>query len=142
MSVIVRHMRWVMLVSGVLTMTMLYAAAAPQAMLRSSFGETLEGPLSDVVVRNWGALIAIVGGMLIYGSTRPALRPLVLVVAATGKAVFIALVLGQGGRYLGQQVMVAVVFDLVMIALFAWYLVAIRTVAPPAAGSASAGRAA
>jgi hypothetical protein len=33
-------------------------------------------------------------------------------------------VLSQGGRYLGQQAGIAVATDLVMIALYAWYLVA------------------
>lgn len=46
MSWIVARIRWIMLVSGVLTSTMLYAVIAPQAALRSSFGETLEGPLA------------------------------------------------------------------------------------------------
>ena len=43
-----------MLVSGALTATMLYAAIAPRAALRATFGETLEGPLSEILVHNWG----------------------------------------------------------------------------------------
>jgi hypothetical protein len=54
---------------GALTCTMVYAAIAPQAALRSTFGTTLEGPLAEVLVRNWGALIALVGAMLIRGRT-------------------------------------------------------------------------
>jgi hypothetical protein len=53
MRAIVANIKWIMLVSGVLTCTMLYAAIAPQAALRGNFGETLEGPLAEVVVRNW-----------------------------------------------------------------------------------------
>ena len=37
------------------------------AALNSTFSETLNGPLAEIVVRNWGVLIAIVGAMLIYG---------------------------------------------------------------------------
>ena len=36
--------KWIMIVSGVLTCTMVYAVIAPQAMLQSTFGETLGGP--------------------------------------------------------------------------------------------------
>jgi len=36
------------------------------AALRSNFGVALEGPVSEIVVRNWGALIGLVGAMLIY----------------------------------------------------------------------------
>jgi hypothetical protein len=95
------RMKWVMLVSGVLTCSMIYAAVAPQAALRSTFGETLEGPLAEIVVRNWGTLIALVGAMLIYGAFNPRSRPLVLIVAGLSKLIFIALVLTHGPRYLG-----------------------------------------
>jgi hypothetical protein len=61
-------MRWVvanihriMILSGLLTMTMIYAALAPEAALRSTFGESVSGPVADIVVRNWGAMIALVG---------------------------------------------------------------------------------
>ena len=99
MAWLVDNMQWVMLVSGVLTCTMIAAAIAPQAALKSMFGETLDGPLAEIVVRNWGALIAISGGMLIYGAYEIEVRPFVLVVVGASKVVFIALVLSQGGRY-------------------------------------------
>ena len=126
MSIILRHIRWIMIVAGALTMTMVYAAVAPDAALRSTFGDTLQGPLADIVVRNWGALIAMIGALLIYGALRPEARAIALVIAAASKAVFIGLVMSHGSRYLGQQAGIAVVVDAVMIVLFAWYLVAAR----------------
>ena len=123
MNWIVANMKWVMLVSGVLTSTMIYAAIAPQAALRSTFGEALDGPLAEIVVRNWGALIALVGAMLIYGAFSPASRPLVLTVAGASKLVFIGLVLTYGTQFLGQQVGVAMGIDLVMVVLFIVYLI-------------------
>jgi hypothetical membrane protein len=115
-----------MLVSGVLTATMIFAAIAPQAALRQTFGETLEGPLAEVVVRNWGALIASVGGLLIHGAYDEPSRPLILIFAGATKVIFIALVVAQGGRYLRKQAGVAVIVDLIIVALFATYLVAVR----------------
>ena len=85
MSWIVANIHRVMIVSGVLTMTMIYAALPPEAALRSTFGESVSGPVADIVVRNWGALIALVGAMLIYAARRPAARPLALAVAAQAK---------------------------------------------------------
>ncbi len=114
--------KWVMLVSCALTCTMVYAAIAPRAMLQSSFGETLEGPLADVVVRNWGALIVLVGLMLIYGAFNAAARPMALAAGAASKAVFILLVLSHGSRYLDNQVVVALVADSLMVILFAAFL--------------------
>ena len=134
MSSIVTNIRLVMIVSGALTATMIYAAIAPGAALQSTFGETLTGPLANIVVRTWGALIALVGAMLIYGAFVPQVRAMVLVVASISKAFFIALVLAESSRYLGKAA-VPVAVDLVMIALFAWYLLAAR------AGAAGSGRA-
>jgi len=61
MSWIVDRIKWIMIVSGALTCTMIYAAFAPEAALHSTFGRTLEGPVAEIVVRNWGALITLVG---------------------------------------------------------------------------------
>ena len=124
MAWIERSIKWIMLVSGVLTFTMVYAALAPSAALRSTFGESLDGPVANIVVRNWGALIALVGAMLVYGAFRPAVRPLVLVVAGASKVVFIGLVLSAGRQFLGQQLAVSVVVDSAMVLVFAAYLVA------------------
>lgn len=117
-----RSMKWIMLVSGALTCTMVYAAIAPQAMLQSTFGETLEGPLADLIVRTWGVLIFLVGVMLIYGAFNSAVRPLVLLVAAASKAVFVALVLANGDRYLQTQAGVSIAVDSLMVIVFLAYL--------------------
>jgi len=122
MNVVAAHIKWIMLVSGVLTCTMVYAAIAPQAALQSTFGETLDGPLAEIVVRNWGVLITLIGGMLIYGAFNPAVRALALTVGGASKLVFVLLVLSHGGRYLGGQAGLAVAIDLLWVVLFAWYL--------------------
>jgi|SRR6476646_11615340 len=126
MNWVVAKIKWIMLVSGALTCTMLYAAIAPQAALRSTFGESLEGPLAEIVVRNWGALIALVGAMLIYGAYDAPGRPLILTVAGISKLVFIALVLAHGRDFLGHQVGVAILIDLAAVALFIAYLIGVR----------------
>jgi len=123
---IVTHIKWLMLVSGALTCTMLYAAIAPQAALRSNFGETLEGSVAEIVVRNWGALIGLVGAMLMYAAYHPATRPLTLAVASLSKLTFITLVLAYGQQYLGEQAGVAVVVDAVWVVIFAGYFIGAR----------------
>ena len=124
MNWIVAKIKWIMLVSGVLTCTMIFAAVAPQAALHSTFGATLEGPLAEIVVRNWGALITLVGAMLIYGAFNPPARPLVLTVAGLSKLTFIGLVLTYGTQYLGHQAGISIVVDFVMVVLFICYLMA------------------
>ena len=126
MSWVVAHIHRIMILSGLLTMTMIYATLAPEAALRSTFGESVSGPVADIVVRNWGALIALVGATLIYAARKPAVRPLALTVAGASKAVFIALVLSHGGRFLGYQAGIAVFVDVLWVIVFASYLLAVR----------------
>jgi hypothetical protein len=126
MSWIAANIHRIMIVSGVLTLTMVYAAIAPEAALRSTFGESVTGPVADVVVRNWGALIGLMGAMLIYGARKPTVRPLVLAVAGASKAIFITLVLSQGGRFLSQQAGIAILVDVVWVVVFATYLLTVR----------------
>ncbi|APW42615.1 hypothetical protein [Rhodoferax saidenbachensis] len=123
---ITTYIKWIMLASGVLTCTMVYAAIDPQGALRNTFGATLEGPLANIVVRNWGALITLVGALLIYGAYRPASRALVLTIAVVSKLIFIVLVLVYGQAYLGKAG-VAVVFDLLVVALFVVHLGQLRS---------------
>ena len=126
MTWIVSNIKWLMLVSGALTCTMLYALIAPQPALQSNFGEGLEGPVAEIVVRNWGALIGLVGAMLIYGAFNPASRPMALMVAAVSKLTFITLVLVHGQRYLGEQAGIAIGVDAVWVLLFVLYFVGSR----------------
>jgi hypothetical protein len=53
-------------------------------------------------------------------------RPLALTVAGASKAVFIALVLSHGGRFLGYQAGIAVFVDVLWVIVFASYLLAVR----------------
>lgn len=123
MQWIAKSLKWIMLVAGVLTCTMLYAAIDPLGALRATFGATLEdGPLVQIVVRNWGVLITLVGALLIYGAYRPTSRPLVLVLAVVSKLVFISLVLTYGQAYLGKAGL-TIGFDLVVVVLLALGLV-------------------
>jgi hypothetical protein len=127
MDWITSKIKWIMLVSGALTFTMIYAAIAPDAALRSSFGDTLHGPVAGVVVRNWGVLIALVGVMLMYAAFHPPLQRFTVCIAGISKLAFIALVLSKGTLFLAHQAGIAVVFDSLMVLLYAWFLMATRS---------------
>jgi hypothetical protein len=104
---------------------MAYAAIMPQAALQSTFGETLEGPLAEIIVRNWGILITLVGGLLIYGAFRPNARSPALVVAGVSKTAFVGLVLSQG-MYFVSHAGIAITLDVIWIGLFALYFLKTR----------------
>lgn len=54
------------------------------------------------------------------------MRPLALTVAGASKAIFIALVLSHGRRFLGYQAGIAVFVDALWVMVFASYLLAVR----------------
>ncbi len=122
MNWIIAKIKWIMLVSGALTCTLLYAAIAPQAALLSMFGATLEGSLAEIVVRNWGALITLVGAMQIYGAFNPQSRSLILTVALFSKLLFVSLILIYGRQYL-DKAGIAIAIDLVLVVLFIGYFI-------------------
>ena len=121
MQSISRHITWLMLLTGVMTCSMFYAAFAPQAALQSTFGDSIRGPVADIVVRNWGALIGLTGVLLVYGAYVPVHRSLILVIASVSKLTFIGLVLTFGHQYLGKAGVV-IGFDALVVAIFAVYL--------------------
>jgi hypothetical protein len=126
MHLLRRSIKWVMLFSGVLTCTMFYAVVAPDASVISNFGQPIEGPVAQIIVRNWGALIGLMGVLLIYGAFREDVRTIALLIAGASKLVFIALVLSLGQPFLQFQVGVSVAVDTIMVILFTTYLIAQR----------------
>ena len=121
MEFVVAHFKWIMLAGGLITLTMLQAAIAPRATLRSLLGEEPQGPLTLLLARNWGVLIALTGAMLIWGAFHPEGRTLVLIVAGTSKLAFIGLVLSHAP--FRRKAVVPLVIDGTLVALFAIYLI-------------------
>lgn len=122
MELVERYADWIMITSGLLTATMVQAAFAPRSALQSMFGEALEGPLAEVVVRNWAALVTMVGLALVYAGWTSTLAVPVLVVAGISKLIFIGLVLSQGRRFLNRRAGTAILIDAVFVVLFALIL--------------------
>jgi len=117
MNWIVEHYQSVLVVSGLLTLTMLQFVFAPTRSQRSTYGEALEGPLADVVVRGWGLLIGLTGGMLVWAAFHPETRPLAVGVAVISKVFYMGSLVAKGGRFLKGFSGVTVLIDAVMVAL-------------------------
>lgn len=126
MNWIIAKMKWIMVVSGVMTCSMTLAVLAPSTAQQLMFGETLNGPLAEIIVRNWGALIALGGALLIYGAYNLTVRPLTLIAASISKLIFVILVMTYGVQYLSHQVKGAVVCDTLMVIIFVAYLIGTR----------------
>ena len=125
MDFIIKNIKWVMLVSGVLTFTMFYGLFAPQAVLESMFGVSFGGTLETIVVRSWCALVGLMGAILIYGALYDKIRVFSISIAAVSKVIFVSLVMFYGQEFLGK-VGPAIAMDCITIALAVLFLVALR----------------
>lgn len=121
------YVKWIMLVSGVLTATMFYGVFAPQAALESMFGASFNGVLQDIVVRSWSALVGLMGLVLISGFLNPAVRRYSMTIAATSKLVFVTLVVLYGQAFF-EQLAAAIVMDVMVIVVAVLYWFAPRVV--------------
>ena len=123
MTWLIDNIHIVLIVSGLLTITMLQFAIAPTRALKSTYGEVLEGPLVDLVVRGWGFLIALVGAMLLWAAFHPETRTLVAGVAIASKLFYIGALLAHRKRFLKGFAAVTAGVDGGMVVLLAAWLV-------------------
>lgn len=126
MHLINSNIKWIMIVSGVITCSMLLNTVSPELALQQGFGASTfaggaDSQVANIVVRGWGFLIFLVGAMLIYAADRPVLREFVITVATISKIAFIVLVMVFGSAFL-DKAMVAIVFDTIVVGLFVIYL--------------------
>lgn len=122
MTWLIDNIHIVLIVSGLLTITMLQFAIAPARSLKSTYGETLEGPLVDLVVRGWGFLIALIGAMLLWAAFHPETRTLAIGAAVASKLFYIGALLAHRKRFLKGFAAVTAGVDVVMVALLAAWL--------------------
>jgi len=122
MELLITNIHWVMLAGGLITSSMVLAVVAPRYLFRTMFAATAEGPLGDLLARNWGVLITLTAGMLFWGAYHPEVRDMVLVVVAISKIAFVTLILRVPA--FRKKAVIPIVVDLALSALFLAYVLA------------------
>lgn len=118
-----------MLVSSVLTCTMIIGLFSPETLLKSNFGEVIKDNVSNIIIRNWAALITLIGIMLSYGAFVPAVRRVALIIAGASKIIFIMLILSFGKQFMNFGIGTAVIVDAVMVVLYgAYFLLTVKKI--------------
>ena len=131
MNFIIKNIKWVMLISGVLTATMFYGLFAPQSALESMFGVSFNGSLESIVIRSWSALVGLIGAVLIFGAFSEKHRVFSISIAVFSKIIFVLLMLIYGQAFLGEAA-TAIIMDCAVIVLALFFLVAVRIQRPAA----------
>lgn len=114
------YIKWIMLVSGLLTATMLYGLFAPQEALISMFGVAFDGALQNIIIRSWSALVGLMGLILVYGFFNSGVRGFSIAVVAISKLVFVTLILLYGESVIAQLT-AAIVMDVTIVGLAVVY---------------------
>lgn len=127
LNIIFKNIKWIMIIAGLLTCSMIFAVFAPEAALIGMFGEALTEPLAQVVIRSWGFLIFLIGTLLIYGAYNPIHRNLALVITSLSKVVFIALIVIFGPQYIDKTAL-TITLDSVLVIVFISYLIKVKVV--------------
>jgi hypothetical protein len=123
MAWLIDNIHIVLIVGGLLTVSMLQFAIAPRLASISTYGEALEGPLVDLMVRGWGFLIALVGAMMLWAAFHPETRTLAVVAAIASKLFYIGALVAHRKRFLKGFAAVTAGVDVVMVVLLAAWLV-------------------
>jgi len=86
-----RHIKPILVVTGIITASMIVAFFAPAIVLNQLFAEPPSDAVSLAITRHWGLLVFCFGGLLVWSAYRPEIRKPVLVFTIVEK---VALVLG------------------------------------------------
>ena len=127
-DMLVKNIKWIMLVAGVATCTTLAAVIAPQDALVNMFGSSLTEPLANLVVRSWGFLVFLMGALLIYGAFDQDSRMLCIFTAGLSKIGFLLLILMFGTKYI-DTLWVTIAFDSIVVVVLGIYLFSVGATA-------------
>ncbi len=118
---VVAHVEWILIVTGLATAGALALVVAPVAIMRAVFGQSPSDSLSLIIARHWALLIFLVGGLIVYAAYRPDIRVPTLFVAVVEKVVFAAAMLTSPFRR-RPAVRVIALADAGMAALYLMFL--------------------
>jgi len=114
------YLQWILLVSGILTALAILIFISPNRFYKSVFNLEQVPTVYLFVARHWGAMISLVGFMLIYAAFNPAVQELSMIIASVEKIVFAGMVMF--GPLRNSRVFVRLAtFDIIIVVIFALY---------------------
>jgi hypothetical protein len=112
----------ILIVTGSATAGAVVVFLAPILMMKLLFGQAPSDLLSLLIIRHWGLLVCLVGGLLIYSAYHPEVRVPALFVAIVEKAVLVIGSLASPFRRRPAVIIVALA-DAGMAAIYLLYLI-------------------
>lgn len=120
--IIADYINVVLLVSGAFTMLPIVVFLFPARGPRLLFGVDAPDGVGGLFTRHWSLLAPSLGALLIYAAWRPELRAPLMLAAGIEKAGLIGLILADWKRPHTAHMRPIVIFDLVIVSVYAVYL--------------------
>lgn len=116
---------WILYVTGAITAAAGLQYLAPVSALKLLSKLSLQEAAGLFYARHWGLLAAVIGGLLCYAASHPAVREPVLVAAMLEKLGLVALIFAQWRMPHTQGMRLTCVFDATCSILYAMMLVSL-----------------
>jgi hypothetical protein len=117
---ITQYIEIILLISGIFTALAIAIFFFPARFYKAVFNLEAVPAVYIFIARHWGAVISLIGFLMIYAAYNQEVRDAVIFAASVGKIVFSGLVMFSPLRKSRVFIRLAT-FDAVIVALFAFY---------------------
>lgn len=118
---VVKHIKVILIVTGLITMLPVLQFLAPESMLRLQ-GLSVSDDAGMLFTRHWGLVVFCVGALLVYAAKDPLARRPIIAAGLLQKLGLVTLLVMDWSNPTLQGLQAVAVFDAICVALYAAYL--------------------
>ena len=119
---ITQHISTILWITGIVTMLPLLQFFLP-AMFIKIFNQTeIRDDVGMMFARHWGALVFVLGGLLVFAASHPELRGPIIAAALIEKAALVLLIVINLRQPFGKGFVLTAAFDSACCVIYALYL--------------------
>ena len=119
---ITQHISTILWITGIVTMLPLLQLFFPAIFLKIFNQTEIRDEVGMMFARHWGALVFVLGGLLVYATSHPELRGPVIAAALIEKAALVLLIIVNLRQPFGKGFALTAVFDGACCVIYALYL--------------------
>ena len=119
---ITQHISTILWITGIVTMLPILQLFFPATFLKILNQTEIRDELGMMFARHWGALVFVLGGLLVYAASHPELRGPIIAAALIEKAALVLLIIINLRQPFCKGFVLTAVFDGACCVIYALYL--------------------